>query len=65
MRTCCRCNIKMVEGFDIKVEGGGYVFANAAGITIIGDSIFNKVPSLSVNRQYIQIIINFYNKITI
>ena len=24
MRTCCRCNIKMVEGFDIKVEGGGY-----------------------------------------
>lgn len=24
MRKCYRCNIKMTEGFDLKVEGGAY-----------------------------------------
>ena len=24
MRKCCRCQCDMTEGFDIKVEGGGY-----------------------------------------
>ncbi len=24
MRKCYRCNIKMAEGFDLKVEGGAY-----------------------------------------
>ncbi|NLK40006.1 MAG: nucleic acid-binding protein [Clostridiales bacterium] len=34
MRICCRCNIKMAEGFDIKVEGGGYgiVVSDRTGI---------------------------------
>ena len=24
MRKCHRCDIEMVEGFDVKVEGAGY-----------------------------------------
>jgi hypothetical protein len=39
MRTCCRCNIKMVEGFDIKVEGGGYGIKISDGTGIFAKRI--------------------------
>jgi hypothetical protein len=31
MRKCHRCDIDMIEGFDIKVEGGGYGIKVAKG----------------------------------
>lgn len=31
MRTCHSCNIDMIEGFDIKVEGGAYGIKIATG----------------------------------
>jgi hypothetical protein len=37
MRTCYRCKTRMLEGFDVKVEGAGY------GIKISdGEGIFAK-----------------------
>ncbi|MBW8383789.1 MAG: nucleic acid-binding protein [Youngiibacter sp.] len=34
MRICCRCDIEMVEEFDVKVEGGAYgiKISNGTGI---------------------------------
>ena len=39
MRKCYRCNIKMVEGFDLKVEGGAYGIKISDGTGIFAKRI--------------------------
>lgn len=39
MRTCYRCSIEMIEGFDIKVEGGGYGIKISDGTGIFAKRI--------------------------
>ncbi len=50
MRKCHRCDIKMVEGFDIKIQGGGY------GIKISdGKGVFSKrieKPEVAICPKY-------------
>lgn len=39
MRVCYRCSIEMVEGFDIKVEGGAYGIKISDGTGIFAKRI--------------------------
>lgn len=39
MRICCRCESKMIEGFDIKVEGAGYGIKVATGTGVFANRI--------------------------
>ncbi len=49
MRMCTRCNIEMLEGFDIKIDGGGYGLGLVAKHKMFGSRLGK--PSVAVCSQ--------------
>ncbi|MFI3173654.1 MAG: hypothetical protein R3Y53_00450 [Bacillota bacterium] len=46
MRMCTRCNIEMLEGFDLKIDGGGYGLNLIAKHKMFGSRL--GVPNVAV-----------------
>ena len=49
MRKCCRCQSDMVDGFDIKVQGGGYGITIASSTGILAKRI--EKPKVAICPQ--------------
>lgn len=63
MRICYRCGIEMVEGFDVKVEGGAYGIKISNGTGIFAKRIEKPKVAICPNCGEISLYIENFSEI--